>query len=60
LFAKQRYLVNFTESVFDALENPSSPESIATFLELLDGGSGNQQIQLLGAFGVPQPVVTIL
>ena len=40
--------------------NPSNEEIIALLLELTDGANANQQIELLAAFGIPQPVINWL
>ena len=39
LFEKQRYLYGYSREFIGALDNPTSPESIAVFVQLLEGGS---------------------
>lgn len=42
LFDKQRYLHDYVPKFTKALEDPQSTESIAIFLELLEGGTSDE------------------
>jgi hypothetical protein len=42
LFKKQRYLYLYSGELIKAMDDPTSPQSIAVFLKLLDGGTPAQ------------------
>ena len=52
LFAKQRELRNLTNEVVGSLKDPLSTLSLQTMGKLLEGGSTEEQINLLQKFGV--------
>lgn len=61
LMSKQRYLKSFVGRLRKILEgNPSNEEIIALILELTDGANSDEQIELLAAFGIPDPVINWL
>ena len=60
LFDKQKYLHDYMPKFTDALRDPQATSSIAIFLELLEGGTSDEQLTLLQSIGVPQPIVTLL
>lgn len=43
-----------------ALQNPGSPGSYNVMIKALDGGSNDQQVQLLKDFGVSQQFLDVL
>ena len=60
LFAKQRELRNITNEIIDAVKNPKEIRSVSSFTKLLEGGTTEEQLNLLERFGVSREVVHAL
>lgn len=60
MFEKQQFLLDYTKELLFALEDAANPNSIALALLLLEGAPPEDQIELLGKFGVPPVTINAL